>query len=67
MSLKRKSIRTVASGQHDVITPSKKRASTAVISAAKRYEDYEQLTNDQLRVRLKESGEDPGPINDGNR
>lgn len=63
MSLKRKSIRTTASEQHEVTTPSKKRASVA----AKRYEEYEQLTNDDLRVRLKESGEDPGPINDGNR
>ena len=68
MSLKRKSIRVVASGQRDAVTPNKKRASTAaVISAAKRYEDYQEFTNDQLRVRLKESGEDPGPINDGNR
>lgn len=61
MSLKRKSIRTT---DHDVITPSKKRAAAAT---AKRYEEYEELTNDQLRLKLKESGEDPGPINDGNR
>ena len=68
MALKRKSIRTVAGGQHEVITPSKKRASAAAVAAAaKRYEDYEELTNDQLRLRLKENGEDPGPINDGNR
>ena len=59
MSLKRKSIRTVSSDQHD--TPSKKRTTLAT---AKRYEE---LSNDELRVRLKESGEDPGPINDGNR
>ena len=64
MSLKRKSIRTAGSDQHDASTPSKKRATLA---AAKRYEEYEELTNDELRVRLKESGEDPGPINDGNR
>ena len=62
MSLKRKSIRTVSSDQHD--TPSKKRTTLAT---AKRYEEYEELSNDELRVRLKESGEDPGPINDGNR
>lgn len=64
MSLKRKSIRTVSTDQHDG-TPSKKRASAT--TAVKRYEEYEGLTNDELRVRLKESGEDPGPINDGNR
>ena len=61
MSLKRKSIRTAGS-DHD--TPSKKRATLAT---AKRYEEYEEFTNDELRLRLKESGEDPGPINDGNR
>jgi len=64
MSLKRKSIRTVGSDQHGVTTPSKKRAT---VTAAKRYEEYEQLSNDELRIKLKESGEDPGPINDGNR
>ena len=60
MSLKRKSIRTVGS---DVTTPKRR----ATLATAKRYEEYEELSNDELRVRLKESGEDPGPINDGNR
>lgn len=61
MSLKRKSIRTVGTDQ---ITPIKKRA---IAATAKKYEEYDHLSNDELRVRLKESGEDPGPINDGNR
>jgi len=54
---KRKSIRSTVSEQDS--TPSSKRAS--------KYDEYADVTNDDLRTRLKEFGEDPGPINDGNR
>ncbi|XP_065900356.1 N-acetylneuraminate lyase-like [Dysidea avara] len=52
---KRKSIR-----KEQDSTPSSKKT-------AKQYDEYADVTNDDLRMRLKEAGEDPGPINDGNR
>ena len=55
---KRKSIRNT--GKEQDSTPSSKRT-------AKQYDEYADVTNDDLRMRLKEAGEDPGPVNDGNR
>lgn len=53
---KRKSIRSTEPDS----TPSSKRS-------VKKYDEYDDITNNDLRMRLKEVGEDPGPINDGNR